>query len=1413
MPVVTDDFLEHWTVRGAAAPVSSDVAAGRDLASSYGATPPRQASYSRRRGAEFRTSTFEATNPAYLATPGSDGLEDLLYVSSKIQSFTVVARVRANRSGSTATSLCPVFGVYSTTNKVDASVYHQPVLALVPKSAGASRLVVVVGDRIFDTLYATQEEGPSTTTPIGEEEWTTVAVVIAGSPSTNNQIDSVRVFTESAGGVRRAYLIGARKAGARLEYSANPTDGQTVTIDGTVYTFKTSLGGTPATGTLTYVAGVPTAGQQFVVGDTTYTFVSSLGAVKSTATIEFNNSAAFEGSGSEHSTKPEAYVRIGGYEFTILWGTGKFKGSSISQGYIDGWSTAALTAPRVNDIFLGTYDNDDSIFRIPRRPNHASPDYTAENGVDWKTGLRTWSVTTYTDDGGDKEVVIEAAVAGSDPIPIVVVDGWKNGVDGETTGAPSTWRVRVKSGTVESGTGLLGGSYDTYNPTAGKTQGILTRGAAAAAPNSIVIAAGDWPTTKARAIAAINATASAYHNAATANAVATASDPGGDDILLTSKLLGTAGNGKVLTTTATAFTAPGTMTGGSNGSDSGHVKIGATDADSWGNLVKAINDSGTRGIDYGSATSSAHASMAAAAEAGAVALLALAAGSAGNGKALSTTTAATIKDEFGDVTVTTTAGGCAAGSWVVAAGSRPDQPDLRVILGGLPFAPATTDSVFFGTVSDIGLYEGAMTFGYFADYCYTPPPVSARDAGWYRGPMRGWYSAKTDTMSAWRGRARLAQGSTSAQVPITLNGSRVSLRLWGVEAGRPMGINRAVIVGRVLGGVGGSARAVADFRAMDAGVDKGSPRDGARPDALADANNITFHNRYPRRRRGYRVECVSDLGDEVFPSAVYDATTASGESYQLFFAKGTLYLLDNGNLTSLDTGWPTNELPTVATVGEKTFICCSTRQRVFKAGTIFTPGVAAPASAPTLNSVVTNTDGVVVVDPGWEYVVTFYDGTRETDSAPSASLLVLLPPDSERATLTLGIPVSDSSTVTKRKLWKRKRGAVEGTYFLVSVIENNTATEVSDSADQPSTIPLEVFGGLPVTAEWPGVTSVSEHDGRLVGYGGEDRQVIRYSEVGDGERWHPYNSLRAKSEVVSVVSHEGRDYILTDSTVEVVDGEFVRGSSGALVVSRKILDTSKGAFGPFAADVGRGRLWWCDPNGLHVIGAGQDQQDVTKTVSWPAHPFFANAVDTSGTSVVVRFNHVSQDLWILMTRNDGAGGARNRIALVYSLDTQRWVPYDHSLSWVSRVKDSALGRRLLGCDYLGNILELDVWDGDGCQGNESWMPDGGKAIASISGKTITFSGTSLPTTLRGVSAVFEDISASDAPFRRATILSSTSTTITVDEVPSWLVVGDKVHVGGIIQMLESAEADSGSPDPKHWTDAALGLSNLVVADL
>lgn len=726
-------------------------------------------------------------------------------------------------------------------------------------------------------------------------------------------------------------------------------------------------------------------------------------------------------------------------------------------------------------------------------------------------------------------------------------------------------------------------------------------------------------------------------------------------------------------------------------------------------------------------------------------------------------------------------------------------------------APANTAGVLYGVASDAALANVALTDAQLNEFAYSPPPVSTTDTGWYRAPSKVSVAVKSNRQTDFPVPRALATGAAGQRLPVMVAGHRFSVHLESVEAGRPWALDRLRFDGEVAGGLEAGRKFMVDLPGLKGGMDQSKPPTKIDLMKASDLKNVTYQGGVARSRRGYRVINNESTTVSQQPSAYFDATNAAGDTYHLVIIAGTLYTIDNGELIEVDTGWPLDELPTVATVGLKTFIATKSRVRVFMEGTVYTPGITAPTTGPVFVTSTPNvTNGVIALTPGYEYAYTFYDGTRLTESGPSDATLVLLPPGTGPSSITLNVAVSAASGVSDRYVYRRKVGT--DTWFKVGAVGDNSTTSFTDSAEVPPdlTATLESPAGEFVTADFPPGSSVGVVEDRLLIWGdSDDRRVVRISETGDGERWHSLNEITTGGDMRAAISHEGRLLLGTDRTIEVIEGDWVRGSAGSLGIMRRVLDTSKGVFGPYAMCSARGRAFAAGPDGIHVLGAGFVQKDVTDTISDEVQRIVASAVDTAGSSVVMEFDYISQELWICLSQaTQDSADPKNRIVLTINLESGAWSKHDHALSFVRKVTDGLVGPRLFGCDYYGNVLELDVYNGDGIQGNEAWIP-ATNTITSLSAtaKTITKTGASFPSTLRGVALVLKDLSSGEV-FRR-TILSVSGDTMTLDDVPSVLAANDHFYVGGIHSVAETKEFDAGRPSEKMLKTLELSLADCT----
>ncbi len=768
-------FLGLWPIKGGGTPVDDVSSGARDLTLLGSGTAPRQNSYKRRRGAEFRSASFSATAPRSFASDVSSGLNTAIYVSSKIQSHTWYQWVKPQKTGLSAVALTPLGGLFSANNVgATAWVYDQPCLILTDGRSGSGYVAVSVLGSILDTRFATQLTGPTTTTPLEDGDYSFVAVVVTGSSSVNNQVDAVRLYVRNSDGVVRTYSLGERKASCRVNFTTNPSDADTFTIQGRAYTWKTALAGTPATSTWVYVgAGNATDGQTITVGvdalgaAVVYTFRDYVGAgLAAMMRFEFGVSVGYG------SSTPKTRMSVGGWDVTMLWGTtnpplsagaGSMGAGSVSADY------GAQEAAVVFNVWHGDYDGKSNlILPAPPATGYDAGRQWADRRIVPGTSSTVLSATDVS-----KQIPLRALAVG---IPTVAMMCWEQDA---TTGAwdkpctparlgrNSPFIIRVRATTTDvitaanAGAGNVADGVYKYtctfvnaagesveqNPTTNTVTGgpravslstiplgpvgttarkvyrtkaggstyyllttiadnttatysdttvdaslsattlpttmYMTGGAAAAGTKSVKIGA-TWADTLANLIKAINAsgTPGTEYSAdiTTANITATAS-AAGSDLLLTSKFAGSAGNGKTVGSTTTVL--PSTaFTGGVDGATADQVLIGTSVQESYQNLTDAINLTGSPGIQYGDPTT-INLHVASTISTSYLILRSLESGATGTGRTVATNnTGATVKDEWNDRTLTALYGGRAAPPFTVPAGARPDNADLRVLVGG-----------------------------------------------------------------------------------------------------------------------------------------------------------------------------------------------------------------------------------------------------------------------------------------------------------------------------------------------------------------------------------------------------------------------------------------------------------------------------------------------------------------------------------------------------------------------------------------------------------------------------------------------------------------------------------------------------------------------------------------------------------
>ena len=430
------------------------------------------------------------------------------------------------------------------------------------------------------------------------------------------------IVTLGTGAAQKIYRwrdqIAAIAASKELAFSNVGANGETVTVDTTVYKFVTALTEAKATGVLTATAN-PQDGARVTIGDVTYTFRDTLasaydvkiGSDAEESLLNLVEAITFDGGagtneGTDYGTGTVAHTLV-----------------TAAEGAGDTVDVTALT--------IGTAGN-------------------AITSVDYSPGLG-WAAGTLLGglDAVAHEVLVEATAEGCiDNLVACATAAAGAGTKystGETAHATVTLSKKdAATITATAKTAGTGGNSIAIAENCGNAAWdgaavFLSGGYDAAVANDVIIGL-DAEGSIDNLVLAVNCTSgegTAYGTGTTAHTTIDAAKTAADTFTATAKSIGDVGDAYVTTTDmSNASWVAGTLTGGEGVDVAYDVLIGATAEDSIDNLVAAINKDAGESTTYGTGTV-AHPSVTAAKTAADIlTVTAVSIGDAGNLIAVST---------------------------------------------------------------------------------------------------------------------------------------------------------------------------------------------------------------------------------------------------------------------------------------------------------------------------------------------------------------------------------------------------------------------------------------------------------------------------------------------------------------------------------------------------------------------------------------------------------------------------------------------------------------------------------------------------------------------------------------------------------------------------------------------------------
>ncbi|MCC7276613.1 MAG: hypothetical protein IT561_28380, partial [Alphaproteobacteria bacterium] len=555
----------------------------------------------------------------------------------------------------------------------------------------------------------------------------------------------------------------------------------------------------------------------------------------------------------------------------------------------------------------------------------------------------------------------------------------------------------------------------------------------------------------------------------------------------------------------------------------------------------------------------------------------------------------------------------------------------------------------------------------------------------------------------------------------------------------------------------------------------------------------------PRRRRGFRVR--RDVSSEL---ATGENAFAFWRSYddQLHgvYKVGTKLFYETGDTaTQLDTLWNAIQKPVMFTVDNRLIILTGDRRKVWNGGTtIHSFGVAAPPSCTA------SATGGGTLTGAYYWAVTEYDPTTGDESAPTISGIVN--PAGQAVQLTLGA-VSSETRFSQRRIYRTTNGGSAPDLFLIDTIA--TATTYTDTGEVDGTQRVGVVETADgtvlgyITGTEPDTFSMGvAHMERAFYAGGETNGDRIYpSEAGEPLRWYSGGYLTCEGIVRALLSLGHRLVAFTDNTVEIFESDWVRDDTGTYSVVHTVVSRRCGALGPHAVvNVEGAGAFWMDRRGIWRWTGGEPER-----ISDDIEDLFPYVNHGISRRVVASYNHIRRQVGFSVPMADTSFQEDNT-----RLETWLFCHASRPTQWFTKrleasfhgAFDDDLNGLQYGCiDHLGVFKQLESYEGDGAQGNESFTTEdaggAGVGISSIAGSTVTVTGSPgwTANALRGIVVCLRDRSTGQRYHHL--VASNTTTALTVVGAPNAaLAAGDGWYLGAIDARWESVEHGLDSPNDK-----------------
>lgn len=622
-------------------------------------------------------------------------------------------------------------------------------------------------------------------------------------------------------------------------------------------------------------------------------------------------------------------------------------------------------------------------------------------------------------------------------------------------------------------------------------------------------------------------------------------------------------------------------------------------------------------------------------------------------------------------------------------------------------------------------------------------------------------------------------GGTEALHTVNVKFERLRLRYQSYRPGRPFSIRNSHVQFDTVGKFTSRKGLVKEYGRMNIGLIRKAGQ--LPPNAFVDVKNIDVSDYGPRTRRGFRVRRDVSSALDFSHNAFFSFRDSNNVLYRCYKVGTKLYAETGSAASQIDTGWSQAETVVGAVLDNRLILISASRRKSWRGSNtaVESFGIATPA-APTAA-----TGGGGTLAGTYYYAYTEYDPTTGDESAP-AILVTAITPATQSVTLTLAA-VSSDTRFSQRRIYRTTNGGAAPNLYLIATI--STATSYTDTGASDGTTAvgriidsdgnlIEYLTGNP-PASFQGCCA---HMSRMLYWYGNR---VYWTPENEPQRFSTTDSVTAEGPIKAILSLRYGFVVFTASTVEIFETDFIRDGTGVANVRRNVVSRNVGCPSPHSPVVLDDNAYWLDRRGVYtlrgdsVIKISDDIDNLFKYLNVGYAGFISGGV-----------NHLRNQIWWscpFAGIQDDNTRMMTTVVLRLGSDRNKWTLYELEASFVGQFDDDLNGIRFGAIDHIGTFKEMESYEGDGTEGDESNIEDD-DGIASISGSVVTVSGTPGWTTdeHRGKGVVLRDVSTGALYYY--TIKANTSGTFTVIGTPnSNLVASDGYYIGGAIWMFELAE--------------------------